>query len=110
AESLHAGTVSHAVCQSKLLRDQFFCRVMSRFTAQLGARIPGVKARIAMQFEAASAASSSAPSASSAKPRAAIPLGTLTAATAAAMIDHTLVRAEATRDEVLRLCVEAAHH
>jgi len=63
-----------------------------------------------MQFEAASAASSSAPSASSAKPRAAIPLGTLTAATAAAMIDHTLVRAEATRDEVLRLCVEAAHH
>jgi deoxyribose-phosphate aldolase len=61
-----------------------------------------------MQFEAASAASA-ASAVTASKPRAAAP-GTLTAATAAGMIDHTLVRAEATRDDVLRLCAEAAHY
>jgi deoxyribose-phosphate aldolase len=61
-----------------------------------------------MQFEAASSAATPASTATVSKPRAAAP-GTLTAATAAGLIDHTLVRAEATRDDVLRLCAEAAH-
>ena len=62
-----------------------------------------------MQFEAASSAAPPASTATTSKPRAAAP-GVLTAASAASMIDHTLVRAEATRDDVLRLCAEAAHY
>jgi deoxyribose-phosphate aldolase len=62
-----------------------------------------------MQFEAASPAATPASNATTSKPRANA-AGTLTGATAASMIDHTLVRAEATRDDVLRLCAEAAHY
>jgi len=44
------------------------------------------------------------------KPHAHSVSATLSVETAAALIDHTLVRADATRDDITRLCAEAVHH
>src|SRR5207302_8063752 len=57
-----------------------------------------------------SAAASSSVPVSVSKPRNQAAVSALTAATAAALIDHTLVRADATRDELASLCAEALQY
>jgi deoxyribose-phosphate aldolase len=57
-----------------------------------------------------SAAAATPNSVAVSRPRTQTASAVLTAATAASLIDHTLIRAEATRDEIARLCAEAVQH